>query len=413
MYHSKHTFILADAVQGNKLIKTGRKKTKQKKIHKAKKSIQGIAKSDAIFVPQLYSKLISKGDKNVIMSALSVECVLAIAFLGAKGETATQIKKALSLPSKKQLIQGFNQALDSLETNQKDSVTSHVANHVYIQTGYKLLRAFRKDSNSIKNGIIKEIDFSYSKEATESINTEVEKETRGKIKDLFSANSLDETTRLVLVNALYFKGNWKREFKKQQTKKGDFYVSSSKTVKGDMMKTKGKYSVLEPKGLDARAISLPYKGERFHMIIILPNEKNGLEKLEKDLLKFDFSKGFKFENPRTYYIRIPKFEIESQFDLVDKLQNLGVKHLFDKSTADLSGFTGNKDLFGSKMIQKAFIAVNEEGSEAAAATGLVVSSRSLGSQPPTFDCDHPFVFFIKDSKTGLTLFTGRVVDPTI
>lgn len=412
MHHANYIFILADGVHGNDLTGYGSEETPQKKTGKGTKGIQDIAKSNDILVPQLYSKVVSKCDGNVIMSALSLECVLAITFLGSKGETADQIKKTLSLPSKKTLIQGFNNALDTLETNQKDSVTSRISNHVYTQKGYKLLSAFKKDSNKIKKGIIKETDFSNGKEAIKSINTDVEKETRGKIKDLFSADSFDATTRLVLVNALYFKGKWKTEFDKKQTKTGDFYVSSSKTVKAAMMKTKGKYSVLEPKGLEARAINLPYKGERFHMTIILPNKKNGLEKLEKDLLKFDFSKGLKFENPRTYHIQIPKFKIESRFDLVDKLQSLGITDLFDKSKADLSGFTGNKDLFGSKMIQKAFIEVNEEGSEAAAATGLVASSRSLGSQPPIFLCDHPFVFLIKDSKTELILFTGRIVDPT-
>ena len=401
---------VAGSIHGTDLTENGLRRLK---VLEVSKNIKAIDKLNNIFVPQLYSKLVSKGDKNIIMSALSVECVLAITFLGSKGKTASQIKKVLSLPSKKVLIPGFSTALKALQTNQKDSVTSHIANDVYVQKDSKLLDKFEKDSNQIKKGIIQETDFSNAKEAAEKINGDVEKATNGKIKDLFSADSFDSSTRLVLVNALYFKGTWKRQFDKQQTKKGDFYVTSSKTVKADMMTTKGEYSVADVDELKATVIKLPYKGERFYMAIILPNEKDGLKNLEKRLLKFDFSKGPpKYENPKQYYVKIPKFQIESKFDLLDKLQSLGIKDLFDKQKADLSGFNGKKDLFGSKMIQKAFIAVDEEGSEAAAATGLVVSSRSLSSQPPTFDCDHPFVFLIEDSKTGLMLFTGRVVDPS-
>jgi serpin B len=147
------------------------------------------------------------------------------------------------------------------------------------------------------------------------------------------------------------------------------------------------------------------------MVVILPNEKNGLGKLEKDLSKIQFSKAFKFDEPTTYRVELPKFKIEAKFDLIEKLEKLGIKDLFNGKKADLSGFTGSKGLYASAMIQKAFIEVNEEGSEAAAATGMIVSSRSL-SEPASFICDHPFLFFIRDSKTGLVLFMGRVLDPT-
>ena len=147
------------------------------------------------------------------------------------------------------------------------------------------------------------------------------------------------------------------------------------------------------------------------MVIMLPNDKDGLGDLEKNLKRFDFSTSFKFIMPMEYRIQIPKFKIESEFNLKKTLQDIGVKDLFDKGKADLSGATGNKDLVVSKVIQKAFIEVNEEGSEAAAATGLVAVSRSM-TMPHTFICDHPFFFFIKDSKTGLILFNGRVLDPS-
>ena len=135
------------------------------------------------------------------------------------------------------------------------------------------------------------------------------------------------------------------------------------------------------------------------------------KKLEKDLPQIDFSKDNQFDKPRkTYQVTLPKFRIETSMELVTTLKELGIKDLFDPAKADLSGFTGSKGMFASALVQKAFIEVNEEGTEAAAATGMVVSSRSL-SMPPSFICDHPFVFFIKDAETGLILFTGRVTDP--
>ena len=371
--------------------------------------IKAIAKSDSVFAPKLYEGVITKTEGNVILSALSVESVLAIVFLGAKGNTAIEIKKTLSLPSNENLIQGFKKVSESLKSD--DSVTTQIANHVYVKKGSKLLDSFKKDSEGIEKGIIQDIDFSNAAEASKTINGQVEKDTRGKIKDLFSSDSFDSNTKLVLVNALYFKGKWNTEFDTKATEKGDFYVSSSKTVKADMMRQKAKYSVLRLKGTKAKALKLPYKGDRFHMVVILPDEKDGLDQLEKDLSKVKFSEDFKFEEPSTYRIGLPKFKIEARFELVERLRKLGIKDLFDIKKADLSGFTGSKSLYASALIQKAFIEVNEEGSEAAAATGMVVSSRSL-SQPASFDCDHPFIFFVKDSKNGIILFTGRVVDPT-
>ena len=371
--------------------------------------IQAIAKSDSVFAPKLYEEVITKTDGNVILSALSVESVLAIAFLGAKGNTEKEIKKTMSLPSNKDLIKGFNKVSKSLKAD--DSVTTQIANHVYVKKGAKLLDSFKKDSEAIHKGIIQDIDFSNSAKATKSINKQVEKDTKGKIKDLFSSDSFDANTQLVLVNALYFKGKWNTQFDKKATEKGDFYVSSSKTVKADMMRQKARYSVLKLKGTKATALKLPYKGDRFHMVVILPDEKDGLDQLQKDLSKVKFSEDFKFEKPSTYRVGLPKFKIETKIELIEKLRKLGIKDLFDIKKADLSGFTGSKGLYASALIQKAFIEVNEEGSEAAAATGMVVSSRSL-NQPPSFVCDHPFIFFIKDSKTGIILFTGRVVNPT-
>ena len=374
--------------------------------------MKDVAKADSEFVPRIYSKVTSKHEGNLIMSALSIECVLAVASLGSKGNTEKEIKKTFSLPSNpKSLSHGFSEVMKVLNTDQKESVTTEVSNHVYIRKGAKLLDDFEKNTNKIQKGIIKHVDFSNAAKTTQQINDQVKKDTKGKITNLFSEDSIDASTQLVFVNALYFKGKWKSEFNKRMTAEGEFYVSADKNVQADLMRTQGQYSVVDIKNVDARALQLPYKGDRFSMVVILPNDRDGFKKLEQDLSKIDFSKDIQFDKPsKTYQVTLPKFKIETSMGLVSALKELGIKDLFDAAKADLSGFTGSKGMFASALVQKAFIEVNEEGTEAAAATGMVVSSRSL-SMPPSFICDHPFIFFIKDSKTGLILFTGRVMDP--
>ena len=374
--------------------------------------LKEIAASDNKFVPKIYSKVTSKLEGNVIMSALSVECLLAIACLGSKGNTEKKIKKALSLPSNHDSLSvGFSEAMKVLNTDEKESVTTKVSNHVYIPNDAKLLDDFEYNANKIQKGIIQNVDFSNAAKTTKQINDQVKKDTQGKIKNLFSEDSIDAKTQLVLVNALYFKGKWKTEFKKRMTEKGDFHVSASKKVRVDLMQTQGKYSTVEIKNADATALQLPYEDERFSMVVILPNQRYGIKKLEQDLTKIDFSKDIQFDKPTTtYQVALPKFKIETTMNLVQDLKDLGINDLFEAGKADLSGITGSKGMFASSLVQKAFIEVNEEGTEAAAATGIIMTSRML-SIPPSFICDHPFIFFIKDSKTGLILFNGRVMDP--
>ena len=346
------------------------------------------------------------------MSGFSLESVMALVFLGAKGETACQIKRGLSFPAKESLVKDLNSALTSIGTNDENGVISQIANRIYVKKGTKLSDGFKKDSNAVQGGMVEEITFSDSENAANTINGWVEKQTHNKIKDLFTQDSFDGLTELVLVNALYFKGKWLNKFRSAATANQEFHMTKSKTVEVPMMRSKGKYSVTNLKGLNAKALKLPYMGERFYMVIILPDEKNGLHAVEQELPKFDFAKGLEFYIPNTYEISVPKFKIESQFDLKEIMESLGVKDMFVQGKADLSGISENaQNLHVSKIVQKAFIEVNEEGSEAAAATGVSITGRSL-SMPQTFICNHPFIFFIKDSKTGLILFMGRVVDPS-
>ena len=370
---------------------------------------KGAAKFNDVFNPAFYDKLIQKEKGNLIMSSFSLQSVMGPVFLGAKGDTASQIKKGLSFPAKESLVKDLNSAFASIDTTGQHEVVSKAANRIYIKKGTKLSDDFIKDSNAVKEGMVEEITFSENEKAAKTINGWVEKQTNSKIKGLFTKDDFGGPTELVLVNALYFKGKWLNKFRKAGTANQKFHVTTSKTVEVPMMRNQGQYSVTILEDLKAKALPLPYTGESFHMVIILPDEKNGLDAVEQRLPKFDFAKGFEFSRPMGYQVSVPKFKIESTFELKETMESLGVQDIFVQGKADLSGISDNaNNLHVSRIVQKAFVEANEEGSEAAGTTAVVVTK----SRPQTFVCDHPFIFFIKDSKTGLILFMGRVVDPS-
>ena len=178
----------------------------------------------------------------------------------------------------------------------------------------------------------------------------------------------------------------------------------------------GKFNYLELDQLDAKRLVIPYTGNRLSMVIILPNKKDGLLKLEEQLRSadlFEIINQIRRENKERVSLSLPKFKIDSTHDLKDPLTKIGIQHMFDQKNADFSGMSEAKELFVSHMIQKAFIEVNEEGSEASAASAAVMSKKASKTKPVQFTCDHPFLFMIKDHLTGVILFSGKITNPTI
>ena len=223
--------------------------------------------------------------------------------------------------------------------------------------------------------------------------------TEGKIKDLLNADSFGMATRLILVNAIYFKADWKQKFDANETKDGSFFLEGGRVIQLPMMHAKMKTNFVYSESLKSLILELPYKGDRLSMVIILPSDRK-ISELEKKLDESVFS--LKFEQ-KEILIQLPKFKMEQTYSLTQNLKNLGVEKLFT-GQADLSGMDGSRQLYASSASHKAVIEVNEEGSEAAAATSVIVNLRSL---PLTFKADHPFFFFIRDKQTGVVLFMGR------
>ena len=383
-----------------------------------------VVEGNNMFALELYAKLRSQRG-NLFVSPYSISTALAMAQAGARGRTASQMAQVLHLPTatsekqelstvapdERQVASAYGRIIKDLnKRGQKGAYTLTVANALWGQKGFGFLKEYLELVRTEYDGRLTEVDFVRAADAArKTINTWVEKQTRGKIKDLIPEGVLDSTTRLVLTNAIYFKGNWARQFKKDQTQGGAFTLIGGRTIQVPMMNQTAEFRYMETQTL--QALELPYVDKELSMVILLPKEKDGLSKLEETLTSEELSQWLARLFSREVVVSIPKFKATTQFSLASVLQSMGMTDAFSGS-ADFSGMDGKKDLFISAVIHKAYVDVNEEGTEAAAATGVVMKLTSLGpSETPVFRADHPFLFLIRDNKSGGILFIGRVMDP--
>ena len=289
-----------------------------------------------------------------------------------------------------------------------ERVEVRIANRLWGQSGYKFLPAYLQLTKDRYGADLGEVDFIHQTEAArKAINSWVEAQTKDKIKDLIQSGVLSSDTRLVLTNAIYFKGKWDSQFEKSATKNLPFHLATDSKIDVPMMFQKHEFKY--GKSDDLLILELPYIGKDLSMIVLLPNETNGLQSLETKLTPANLEKWTSALHEQEVLVYLPKFTMASQFSLNDVLQSLGMRAAFSPE-ADFSGMDGKKDLYLSAVVHKAFVDVKEEGTEAAAATGVVVETTAVRC-PTTFRADHPFVFLIRDGKTGSILFMGRLVSP--
>ena len=365
------------------------------------------------FALELYAKLrVQQG--NLFFSPYSISTALAMTWAGARAETEKQMARVLhfTLPQER-----LHKAFCGLQTrlNAPDKGRSYelnVANALWGQKGEGFLEEFLGLVKTNYGGGLNEVDFVQAAEAArQTINAWVEKETNGKIKDLIGKSVLDRMTRLVLTNAIYFKGNWARQFEKDRTKDGPFTLLSGGKVDVPMMNQTAEFNYMEAE--DLQGLELPYVDDELSMIILLPREVDGLGELEKTLTAERLSQWLAGLHKRKVIVSVPKFRMTSKFGLADVLKSMGMTDAFC-GVADFSGMNGKRDLFISAVIHKAYVDVNEEGTEAAAATGVVMRLTSARPEEPVvFNADHPFVFLIRDNKSGSILFIGRVMNPKV
>ncbi|XDV39608.1 hypothetical protein PO909_008822 [Leuciscus waleckii] len=290
-----------------------------------------------------------------------------------------------------------------------------LANRLYGEQSYQFVEKFLNDAKSYYEAGLEKVDFKNQSEAARvNINKWVEKKTQEKIKDLVPQGAIDGMTRLVLVNAIYFKGNWEKQFPKGSTRDGQFKLNKNRTKPVKMMNQKAQFPLAFIPDINSQVLELPYVGKNLSMLIILPNEMDddttGLQKLEKALSYEKFIQWTKPSNMRQQEVEVflPRFKMEEKYDMKSLLISMGMEDVFDMQKVNLSGMSTNNDLVLSKVIHKAFVEVNEEGTEAAGATGAIVAVRSL---PQMFNADHPFLFFIRHNPSNAILFYGRFCSP--
>ena len=363
------------------------------------------------FALELYGKLENQ-QGNLFLSPYSISTALAMTSAGARGQTEKQMAEALCFAPMKseQFHKTFGEIIRQLNSaGEKGGYELVVANALWGQKDYKFLPEFLTLVRENYGGDLQQVDFAAQTEAArKTINAWVESKTKDKIKELIKPGTLDSMTRLVLTNAIYFKGKWASPFKPERTEDSPFVLPDGQKVNVLMMNQTGKFGYMETN--DIQVLEMPYVNTDLSMVILLPKKLDGIKELEKELVSDNLAGWLAKIHKREVQVFFPRFKMTSEFSLAKTLSSMGMPDAFS-GKADFSGMTGNKDLFISAVVHKAYVDVNEEGTEAAAATGVAMKLTSVGKPPAVFRADHPFIFLIRDNKTGSILFMGRTANP--
>ncbi len=363
------------------------------------------------FALDLYARIAQREPANVFFSPTSISTALAMAYAGARGQTAEEMARALHFSLEGEALHHAVAGLARAIETERAGVKVSIANALWGQQGYPFNDEYLALGSEHYGAALREVDFrGATEQARTTINDWVESETAGKIRELFLPGSLDPAVRLVLTNAIYFKGVWMQEFDPKQTRKTPFHAAPGRTLQVDMMHAReGRFRYLETPEL--QALELPYSERAASMIVLLPARGRSLELLESELTAENLEGWL---SAMTYadmdLVAIPRFEMTCRYSLPRELGAMGMQRAFT-ATADFSGIATVEGLYISEVVHKAFVEVNEEGTEAAAATGVGIRATSVRPPGPIFRADRPFVFLIRDEATGAILFLGRVTEP--
>ncbi|CAH1397096.1 unnamed protein product [Nezara viridula] len=370
----------------------------------ASSEVQQLTATSNMFALKLYQDLRQDGD-NMICSPFGLQVLLGMALEGANGKTETEIAAVLHhAKNDDKVLKSYSFLIKSLE-----NPVLKIATRLFVEKHFKLNPNFLSVSSKYFLSDTKGEDFERNPDASRiNINNWAEEKTDHKIKDLLPQGSVTKGTRLVMVNAIHFKADWKKRFDRKNTIDMPFYVTPDQTVNVPMMVMReGKFRFIESANLGAKILELPYEGDKFSMFILLPHKLDGLFEMESKLNHINLEEEFNSLYEQTVNVMVPRFKIEKTLDLNDVLMKQ-MPSAF--RNANFSGIT-DEPLEISKVLQKAFIEVNEEGTEAAAATVVHLVGYSLRSSPrPTFKCDRPFIVLLVRNP-NFVLFMARVVNP--
>ncbi|MDD3687706.1 MAG: serpin family protein [Bacteroidales bacterium] len=368
------------------------------------------------FAFKSFSEMTSeKPEKNTAYSPVSLNIAMGMVYSGARNATASEISNVMGFNKHDENFFGeFSDYLNYLNSLAIDTALDfNLANRVFLENTYEILPEYRAVISKYFDGAFQNCDFRNNYRIEEkNINTWVSKMTKDRINNLLPDGILDETTRMVLVNAIYIKSKWKYPFDKARTRERDFFVNQGRTVKVDFMIQKQEW--IKYCDMDGyQVIELPYTSKDLSLLIILPknsNSENLHDLIPSGDLYMSFCRNMKYEE---VYMEIPKFNTQSSFMLAKDLNKMGIKSAF--GAADFSGITADNDLAISEVIQKVFFEMDEKGSEAAAATAVVMYyTSSVSDYNPkityNFIANRPFIYVLKENRYNTPLFIGQFVD---
>ncbi|MBI2266364.1 MAG: serpin family protein [Armatimonadetes bacterium] len=391
---------------------------------------QKVVEGNGRFAVELYSKLAERKEGNLFLAPLGISTALAMTYAGAEGETSKEMGRVLhfnELP-KENLHQAFGRVTKDLTSRlDREDCTFTVANRIWTQDGARVEEKFQKTVNDAYGAPAETLDFKDSQGATETINSWVAEKTKDKIKDLIPPGVLNEDTRMVLTNALYFKADWADKFDPRQTFDAPFQTQEGQAVDAPTMHQTGTFKygefnldeektaspVSKPYFMDSPAVQvleLPYSGDDLSMVFILPKDRQTLSRVEKSLKADQVNDWLGQLSEKKVITSIPKFNLTSSFKMKEVLSEMGMDGAFSDG-ADFSGISRKDNLTIGDVIHKATVEVNEQGAEGGAGTAVVMVLESCIMRDPYFTADHPFLFAIRDKNAGI-LCMGRVSDPT-
>lgn len=361
------------------------------------------------FAVDFYKKISLPEKGNVFFSPISISTAMGMTYAGSKKSTKDQISKVFYFgPNKKAFHKLHGGLINFLNKKNKDIEISMV-NRLWVEKTYSLKKSFKKLIRDAYQSSFQSVDFINKYEENRlAINDYILKQTHEKIKDLLPPNSVDMQTRLILTNAIYFKSNWSIPFQKERTREADFFITPNHKVRCQMMGIKDEFNYFED--IKFQAIELPYTDSDFSMIIFLPTENTTLSEYESGLTYENIKNTIHGMSPQEIIVSIPKFKLSEGYRLKKILIEMGMPDAFSLN-ADFTGLSPKNDLKITDVFHQAFVEVNEEGTEAAAATAMVVGVKAIG-RDKFFMANHPFMFIILDRKTNTFLFMGKVYNPT-
>ncbi|XP_057613345.1 serpin I2 [Chionomys nivalis] len=373
-----------------------------------------VAQKSAEFAVDLYKAVRFSHKNNIIFSPLGTTVLLGMVQLGAKGKAQQQIRKTLRM-QESSTGEEFSvlKSFFSATSKKKQEFTFNLASALYLQEGFTVKEAYLHGNKEFFQSAAKLVDFLDAKACAETISTWVESKTDGKIKNMFSENDFGPLTRLVLVNAIYFKGDWQQKFRKEDTEMTDFHKKDGSTVKVPMMKAllRAKYGYFSESFVTCQVLELPFKSNEFSMVMILPAKGMNIEEVEKQVTADHIQRWLSELQEKEVEVSLPRFKTEQKLDFKEVLHSLNVTEIFNRG-CDLSGITDSSEVYVSRVMQKVFFEINEDGGEAATSTGVDIPVIMSLTQTQ-FLANQPFLFVMKHTQSESILFMGRVTDPDI